>query len=320
MRKKTTMKYSVKLKDLTFSISTSVANTIFKNNTNFQSDIQGKEHIITMEDSCFFDFKPIPTVSLTHYYISILSSKNLRVKKSLHDFLRLHAIENGAIMNRRNIMSKRFISVCSGAGGLCKGFIDSNFEPLLLNDNDEQCLETIKLNHPNVDTHFGDMKRINLEKYRDADLDVLISGLPCQPFSQIGRRNGIKDPRGQLIFHFIKMVNTLKPKVFVIENVTGMITIDKGETLKLIIKKFENLNYKVYSKVLNANDYNVPQNRKRLFIIGVKNTITKAFGFPGEHAYKPVLRDVLLDCRESSGRLYNKKTYELFTTIPEGGC
>ena len=66
-------------------------------------------------------------------------------------------------------MSKRFISVCSGAGGLCKGFIDSNFEPLLLNDNDEQCLETIKLNHPNVNTHFGDMKRINLEKYRDAD-------------------------------------------------------------------------------------------------------------------------------------------------------
>jgi DNA (cytosine-5)-methyltransferase 1 len=182
-------------------------------------------------------------------------------------------------------------------------------------------VETLKLNHPNIPVHFGDMRSIDLKEYSDMDIDVLIGGIPYQPFSQIGKRDGLSNINGEIVFHFIQMTNVLKPKVFVVENVTGLLTLNNGEVLRFILKKFDDLrSYKMYVKVLNANDYSVPQNRKRLFIIGVKNTVNKVFKFPEEHDYKPVLRDALTNCRESDGRVYDKETRELFELIPEGGC
>jgi len=236
--------------------------------------------------------------------------------------LKLHFEDDNIVSkNQSDNSSKQFIEVCSGAGGLSTGFIANNFKPKLLNDNDKYCVETLKLNHPNIPIHFGDMRSIDLKEYSDTDIDVLIGGIPCQPFSQIGKRNGLSDVNGEIIFHFIQMTDVLKPKVFVVENVTGLLTLNNGEVLRFILKKFDNLkSYKIHVKVLNANDYGVPQNRKRLFIIGVKNTVNKVFKFPEEHDYKPVLRDALTNCRESDGRVYDKETRKLFELIPEGGC
>ena len=214
-----------------------------------------------------------------------------------------------------------FIEVCAGAGGLSKGFIDSGFHPILLNDVDKYCIETLKINHPNTNIFKGSMTDINLEKYKKLNVDVLMGGVPCQSFSQAGKREGITDDRGKLIIHFIKMVDVINPKIFLIENVQGLVTHNKGETLKYIIEKINKLNrYNINYKVLNANDYSVPQNRKRLIIVGVRNNLNKSFNFPEPHPYKPVLRDVILNCPESPGATYKKDKCDIMKLVPQGGC
>jgi len=215
----------------------------------------------------------------------------------------------------------KFIEVCSGAGGLSKGFMDLGFDALLLNDNDKFCVETLKLNHPSTEIFKGSMMDINLDKYKKMNVDVLMGGVPCQSFSQAGKREGIKDDRGKLILHFIKMIDEINPKIFLIENVKGLTTHNKGETLKYIINKINALEkYVISYKILNANNYSVPQNRERLIIVGVRNDIKKTFNFPEEHKYKPVLKDVLTDCPKSPGVEYSKNKYDIMKLVPEGGC
>lgn len=214
-----------------------------------------------------------------------------------------------------------FIEVCAGAGGLSKGFIDLGFHPILLNDTDKYCIETLKLNHPNIQLYKGSMVDIDLDKYKGKDVDVLMGGVPCQSFSQAGKRKGIADDRGQLIIHFIKMIDTINPKIFIIENVQGLLTHKKGETLKYIIDEINKLDkYHIEYKLLNANDYSVPQNRKRLIIVGVRNNLNKTFSFPKPHEYKPILKDALVDCPVSPGALYKKNVYDIMKLVPEGGC
>jgi DNA (cytosine-5)-methyltransferase 1 len=214
-----------------------------------------------------------------------------------------------------------FIEVCAGAGGLSKGFIDTGFIPLLLNDTDKYCVETLKINHPEANIIKGSMVDLDLEKYKKLKIDVLMGGVPCQSFSQAGKREGINDDRGKLILHFIKMINILNPNIFIIENVQGLVTHEKGNTLQMIINEISKIGkYIINYKVLNANDYSVPQNRKRLIIIGINSTLNKSFKFPEPHKYKPVLKDVLVDCPESDGAVYKKDKYDIMKLVPEGGC
>ena len=214
-----------------------------------------------------------------------------------------------------------FIEVCAGAGGLSKGFIDCGFEALLLNDTDKNCIKTLKLNHPDVNIIMGSMVDLNLENYKDKRIDVLMGGVPCQSFSQAGKREGIKDDRGKLILHFIKMINILNPNVFIIENVHGLVTHDNGNTLQMVINEINKIGkYIINYKVLNANDYSVPQNRKRLIIVGINSSLNKIFNFPSPHKYKPVLKDVIENCPQSPGAVYNKDKYDIMKLVPEGGC
>lgn len=218
---------------------------------------------------------------------------------------------------KKNKMS--FLEVCAGAGGLSLGFISQDFEPVLLNDVDKNCIETLKLNHPDVNVQHDTMENIKIEDYYN--IDVLIGGMPCQSFSSAGNRKGLCDDRGKLMFQFVNLVDSVTPKVFIIENVKGLVTHNKGETLKIILNEFDNLKkYNIYYKVLNSNDYNVPQNRHRLFIIGVHTSINKKFEFPIRQKYKPVLKDVLHNCPSSDGYEYKKDKYELMKLVPQDGC
>lgn len=212
-----------------------------------------------------------------------------------------------------------FIELCSGAGGLSKGFIKCGFKPILLNDIDKYCIETLKKNHPNVSISNKCMTEIDLNLYKN--IDILMGGVPCQSFSYAGKRKGLEDKRGNLLIEFIKIVKNICPKIFIIENVKGLYTHCNGTTFKKIYDEIENTNnYNIYSKVLNSNDYGVPQNRERLFIVGVSKNIKKEFKFPEKLEYKPVLRDVLENCPTSDGIEYSEKKKKLFELIPEGGC
>lgn len=222
--------------------------------------------------------------------------------------------------NRSNL-NFNFIEVCAGAGGLSMGFMNCGFIPLLLNDNDKYCIETLKQNHPKCNIVKGSMTDIDYTMYKTIDIDVLMGGVPCQSFSQAGKRAGMADERGKLILHFIKMVDEIEPKVFLIENVKGLKTHNGGKTLEFIINKLNKLNkYKITYKILNANDYSVPQNRERLIIIGINKNIDVEFEFPSPHQYKPILKDVLTNCPKSDGIEYKGEKYELMKLIPQGGC
>jgi len=209
-----------------------------------------------------------------------------------------------------------FIEVCAGCGGLSSGLIKAGFIPLLLNDNNKDCCETLKYNHPNTNIVCSSMDKIDYSQFIDK-LDLFAGGVPCQSFSQAGLRKGFNDPRGNLIFKFIEIVNLVKPKIFMIENVKGLLTHDKGNTIKQIIEsKLYNITY----KCLDASKYDVPQKRERVFIIGILNTINHSYEFPKESLMKTVLKDVLHDVPFSNGATYNEEKKALFKMIPQGGC
>ncbi len=213
-----------------------------------------------------------------------------------------------------------FIEVCAGGGGLSAGLIKSGFTPILLNDNNSDCCKTLKHNHPGANVVCGSMDTIDFSKYANK-IDLLTGGVPCQSFSQAGLRKGLNDPRGDLMIKFIEILNIIKPKTFMIENVKGLLTHDEGNTIKKIIDELnKNELYNVSYKCLDASKYDVPQKRERVFIVGVLKSIKSTFKFPIESGTKKVLKDVLYNVPASNCAKYSEEKKELFKLIPQGGC
>lgn len=161
---------------------------------------------------------------------------------------------------------KKAVSLFSGAGGMDIGFEAAGIKPILCVEIDPACCETLRLNMPKTDIWETDvskvsgeqiLKRIGLKK---GELDVLYGGPPCQSFSLAGKRGGLNDERGELVFEFVRLVHELSPKAFVMENVKGMANWGKGEVIERIEAEFSNPphssrrfgNYKVQHKVLNC--------------------------------------------------------------------
>ncbi len=169
------------------------------------------------------------------------------------------------------------IDLFAGCGGLSKGFMDAGFNILVGIDNDQDALNTFELNHHgaiglNADLSkketFDEIKRIA----GDRAIDVVIAGPPCQGFSLTGPRN-FDDDRNKLYLAVIELVKTYKPKAFIIENVPGMATLYSGQIKDEILRRFHKLGYNIDCKILCAADYGVPQNRKRLIFMGIRNDI-----------------------------------------------
>jgi DNA (cytosine-5)-methyltransferase 1 len=213
-----------------------------------------------------------------------------------------------------------FIEVCAGGGGLSAGLIKSGFTPVLLNDNNIDCCKTLKHNHPDANVVCGSMDKIHYSQYVDK-VDLLTGGVPCQSFSQAGLRKGLDDPRGDLMLKFIEILNLIKPKIFMIENVKGLLTHDDGKTIAKIIDSLnKNKLYNISYKCLDSSKYDVPQKRERVFIVGVLKSINHSFEFPVESLTKKVLKDVLYNVPLSNGAKYNEVKIKLFKMIPQGGC
>lgn len=214
----------------------------------------------------------------------------------------------------------KFIEVCAGCGGLSSGLIKSGMIPILLNDNDKNCCETLKLNHKDVKIKCCSMIELELKKYKN-DVDLLTGGVPCQAFSQAGMRKGFDDERGMLMLKFIKMINKIKPKMFMIENVRGLVTHNGGETIKRIVDELTKSKlYNVQYKILNTVNYGVPQKRERVIIIGILKKYDVTFDYPKKEKNITTVGDALEDVPKSDGVKYSEKKKELFKLIPQGGC
>ena len=176
------------------------------------------------------------------------------------------------------------IDLFSGAGGLSYGFQEAGFRVLLGIDNDQKALETFERNHKGAKSICGDITQVTYEKdikplIGDNEIDVIIGGPPCQGMSLSGPRR-FDDPRNRLYLSYIRLVDEIKPKMFVIENVPGLVGLFEGKIKDSIIEKFCGLGYDVQYKILCASDYGVPQNRKRVVFVGKRADVKEEFRYP----------------------------------------
>ena len=169
------------------------------------------------------------------------------------------------------------IDLFAGAGGLSEGFRMEDFHILAANDFDKDAANTYKLNHPEVHFLDGPIQNITGREILKAagikkrELDVLIGGPPCQAFSVYNHQRGFHDERSGLFREYIRIVEALEPKTIVMENVTGMSSVEKGRAIIEIQESLEKLGYTIEYKILKAEDYGVPQERRRLIFLGVHN-------------------------------------------------
>ncbi|MBL6440605.1 DNA cytosine methyltransferase [Streptococcus suis] len=180
------------------------------------------------------------------------------------------------------------VDICCGAGGLSKGLSDTNkITPILGVDIFTEALKTYELNNPNTSTILGDVRQITDELYQEAigiqQVDIVAAGVPCQGFSLANLKRNVEDERNFLFLEVIRFINLFNPKVVVIENVSGMRLLKNGEFEKAIAEALSSagdFGYKVKRELLNAADFGVPQIRKRLIFVAIRNDIESEFHFP----------------------------------------
>jgi DNA (cytosine-5)-methyltransferase 1 len=193
----------------------------------------------------------------------------------------------------------KIASFFSGAGGLDLGFKRAGFDITWANEFDKEIWETYEKNHKN--TVLDRRSIVNISSNEVPDCDGIIGGPPCQSWSEAGSLRGISDKRGQLFFDFIRILKEKQPTFFLAENVSGMLAQRHSEALSNIIALFDEAGYRVNYKLLNANDYNVPQDRKRVIFIGFnKEKTSDKFEFSKPDYKKIFLKDVILDLKDSS--------------------
>lgn len=199
------------------------------------------------------------------------------------------------------------ISLFAGAGGMDLGFQKAGFDIVIANEYDKSIWATYEKNHQNP-LLKGDIRKFSADDFPDCD--GIIGGPPCQSWSEAGSLRGIDDERGQLFFDYIRILKAKQPKFFVAENVSGMLAKRHNQAVQNIIECFENAGYNVFIKMLDAYDYGVAQNRKRVFYVGFRQDLNiDEFEFPLPIENKIVLKDIIFDLKDNAiSALENNKT------------
>jgi DNA (cytosine-5)-methyltransferase 1 len=228
----------------------------------------------------------------------------------------------------RPIKNYNSIELFAGAGGMAIGLEKAGFNAVALNELDKNACATLRKNRPNWNIIDGDIGDIDFTKYKD--IDFLSGGFPCQAFSYAGNKLGFEDTRGTLFFEFARAIKEIKPKVFLGENVKGLLNHDNGQTLQVIKTIIYELGYTLIEpKVLKAIFYKVPQKRERIFLVGIRNDLVKYNNFEWPEPFNKIftLRDALKkgelynsDCPDSDGQVYSSRKKEVLSMIPPGGC
>ncbi len=199
------------------------------------------------------------------------------------------------------------ISLFSGCGGLDLGFKKAGFNISVANEFDSSIFETFKVNHPKTHLIEGDIRQIACEdiaQFISGEVDGIIGGPPCQSWSEAGSLKGINDARGQLFYDYIRILKEFCPKFFLAENVSGMLANRNSEAVQKIIRLFEETGYNVSLTMVNAKDYGVAEERKRIFYIGFRKDLNIDFVFPKgsteDDNKKITLRDIIWDLQETA--------------------
>ena len=183
-------------------------------------------------------------------------------------------------------------SLFSGIGGIDLGFEQAGFEIAWANDMDPAACKTYRHNFPNAHLIEGDV--CDVDPRALPDIDVLVAGFPCQPFSIMGYRRGFKDPRGNLFFEISRFIDVKRPRVVFLENVQNLMEHDNGKTFLVIYNTLAQFGYSVKYKVINATDVNIPQNRARIFIVAFLDIEDcDRFAFPEALILEATIEDIL---------------------------
>jgi DNA (cytosine-5)-methyltransferase 1 len=226
-------------------------------------------------------------------------------------------------------MSKKYTSIelFAGCGGMALGFENAGLECLALNEINHWAAGTLKLNRPNWNVIEKDIKQVSFNDYNGL-VDVVAGGFPCQAFSYAGKKLGLQDARGTLFYEFSRVVKETMPKICVGENVRGLLNHDKGRTLQGMIDILDEIGYRVVpTQVLKGINFQVPQKRERLIIVGIRKDISTDFHYPQPQKDRIyTLRDALKkgilyhdDVPPSQGIKYPKRKKEILDLVPPGG-
>ena len=256
---------------------------------------------------------------------SFFHMKDLETIPEIRQMLETHWDEEAQVTPLRDFTS---VELFAGAGGLALGMHLAGFRHVLLNEMDTMACQTLRRNHPEWNVLEGDIHQVDFTPLR-GHVDFLSGGFPCQAFSYAGKKGGLEDARGTLFFELARAVREIQPKVFMGENVKGLLSHDDGKTLDVIRNAIAELGYTlVEPRVLKAILYQVPQKRERLILVAIRNDIAQRIQFRWPDPYKRVmtLRDAFyagelfpVDVPASDGQSYPEKKRRVMEMVPEGG-
>ncbi|WP_299005113.1 DNA (cytosine-5-)-methyltransferase [uncultured Tenacibaculum sp.] len=220
----------------------------------------------------------------------------------------------------------KVLELFAGAGGLAIGLEQSGIKCVALNEIDKWACETLRKNRPHWNVLEGDIKSFNFENYKN-EVEIVTGGFPCQAFSYAGKKLGLEDARGTLFYEFARVVQEVNPLICIGENVKGLLSHDKGKTLQGMISILDEIGYNVVPvQVLKAINYNVPQKRERLILVGVRKDININYEYPTPYNTIYNLSDALKkgrlydkDVPKSPGSKYPEHKKEVLDLVPQKG-
>lgn len=237
--------------------------------------------------------------------------------ESIHD-----AISNYVEPNSEYTVLELF----AGAGGLAVGMEKAGLKCVALNEIDKWACNTLRTNRPNWNVLEGDIKSFSFINYLNK-VDIVTGGFPCQAFSYAGKKLGLADARGTLFYEFARVVKEVNPPICIGENVRGLLSHENGKTLEGMISILDEIGYNVVPvQVLKAINYNVPQKRERLILVGIRKDIDLKYEYPKPNKKIFNLKDALkkgdlFDCDvpKSEGSKYPKSKIDVLDLVPQKG-
>lgn len=218
------------------------------------------------------------------------------------------------------------LELFAGAGGLAIGLEKAGIKCVALNEIDKWACQTLRKNRPHWKVLEGDIKDFDFSEYNNK-VDVVTGGFPCQAFSYAGKKLGLADARGTLFYEFARVVKEVNPLICIGENVRGLLSHENGKTLQGMISILDEIGYNVVPvEVLKAVNFNVPQKRERLILVGIRKDIQLKYEYPTPYKKTYTLKDALkkgelFDCDvpASEGAKYPKSKKEVLDLIPQKG-